>query len=353
MTKYKAGYNVSIESMSDNTSLHVTVSVIIPVYNAAEYLQRCLDSVYQQTTAVFEIIVVNDGSTDSSHAILQENATHHGNVRIIEQTNHGQGFARNRAVEQAKGDYILFLDADDWLAIQAIEQLVEIVAKNEYDVVHFGWEAGNTGTVAHKMRYLPRETFNTEALVGDACDELLRIPNYFSVNNLFRRKFLLANNVKFGEGYVYEDNEFMVLVANKAKTVRFLNAALYIINFHGSSSTRESFMGDKHCRDFISAVQKSFTLLHPRIQQSSAYLANYFLEKFVIYYQFRVPNRFRHKFRHEFVDVMSKQSVSNSGAKMSKFLSLCLRLNVFVRHRYNLFWFCLIYKTRVLTIIRR
>ncbi|HBC93037.1 MAG TPA: glycosyltransferase, partial [Pelotomaculum sp.] len=88
------------------------VSVIISVYNVEKYLEECLDSVTNQTLKDIEIICVNDGSTDSSGQILKDYASRDNRIRLIDQSNHGQSYARNRALEVALGDYIYFLDSD-------------------------------------------------------------------------------------------------------------------------------------------------------------------------------------------------------------------------------------------------
>jgi glycosyltransferase involved in cell wall biosynthesis len=338
--------------MTVTNSSRPKASVIIPVYNAENFLQRCLDSVWEQTLTDYEVIVVDDGSSDASLSILQKNAEQHSNLLIIKQANHGQGYARNRALERAKGHYVLFLDADDWLDKSALLTLTGSTDDDAVDVVHGGWKAGNSGAIAHKQNYLPQEIFSSDQLAGEECDEFLRLPNYFSIGNLFRRKFLINQHIKFGEGYFYEDNEFMVAVANRAQSIRFINQELYIINFHGASSTRGNFTTNRHSQDFIRAIAQSYISLQPRLKQSSTYLANYFLEKFVIYYQYRVPNRYKRSFRREFIDIMSKQTIPKEVVSVSKFLRLCVRLDVFSHRRYILFWICLIYKTHILPLLK-
>lgn len=330
-----------------------SISVILPVYNAAAYLQRAFDSLIEQQITELEVVAVNDGSTDDSLAILRHLAAEH-KVVIIDQSNQGQGYARNRAIERATGDYILFLDADDWLEPTALPSLLAATGHNDVDVVHCGWRAGNTGHAAHRPSYRPSEIFAAAELRGSACDEFLRLPNYFSVNNLYRRNFLLEQQIRFGEGYIYEDNEFMVAVANRAQLIRFVDESLYVINFHGESSTRGAFTTDKHYRDFMVAIRQSFAILHPRLPQSLAYLASYFLEKFIIYYQRRVPQQYKRAYARDFVDSMSGQEIiSVSGTSVSKFLRLCLRLRIFKNRRYGLFAVCIFYKTRLLPLIKR
>ena len=113
------------------------VSVIIPVYNVEAYLRPCLDSITGQTLRDIEIICVNDGSTDSSLAILQEYAARDSRMQVRDQTNTGQGTARNRAIEQAKGEYVYFMDSDDILELEALEKLWQQCREQDLDTLFF------------------------------------------------------------------------------------------------------------------------------------------------------------------------------------------------------------------------
>ncbi|HJH49587.1 glycosyltransferase family 2 protein, partial [Merdimonas faecis] len=94
---------------------NLIISIIIPVYNTGNYLQECIDSVRQQSYKSLELIFINDGSTDNSSAILDKAAESDPRIKVIEQENSGLSAARNRGMREASGDYIMFLDSDDWL----------------------------------------------------------------------------------------------------------------------------------------------------------------------------------------------------------------------------------------------
>ena len=113
------------------------VSVIIPVYNVEKYLRKCLESVVNQTLKDIEIICVNDGSTDSSALILDEYARNDNRIKVYTQENQGQGAARNMALELAQGDYIAFVDSDDWLEVSALEELYKFITEKGAEAVVF------------------------------------------------------------------------------------------------------------------------------------------------------------------------------------------------------------------------
>ena len=115
------------------------LSVIIPMYNAEKYIKRCIESVYRQDLDInnFELLVVNDGSTDNSLEIVKDYFTSYKNIRFFSQKNSGQGAARNLGIKHATGEYILFLDSDDFLLPQSINKILGIVKHVSCDVINF------------------------------------------------------------------------------------------------------------------------------------------------------------------------------------------------------------------------
>lgn len=112
----------------------ITLSVIVPVYNAEKYLAQCLDSIVNQD-GKFEIIAINDGSTDKSLNILQQYAKKYSNIKVITQKNQGVSASRNRGISEAQGDYIIFVDSDDWLEEDAFEQILKQLKKDSPDIL--------------------------------------------------------------------------------------------------------------------------------------------------------------------------------------------------------------------------
>ena len=109
----------------------IKVSVIVPVYNVEEYLEKCLESLVNQTLKDIEIIVVNDGSPDNSQKIIDRYKEKYHNIISIEDINHGQGYARNKGISLAKGKYIMFLDSDDTVELTILEKMYNIIEKQQ------------------------------------------------------------------------------------------------------------------------------------------------------------------------------------------------------------------------------
>ena len=111
------------------------VSVIVPVYNAEKYLNRCIDSLTNQTLEDIEMIFVNDGSTDNSINILKSYKEQDKRIVIIDKANEGVSEARNQGISKAKGDYIFFVDSDDWIDLNTLENMYETAIKDDIDIV--------------------------------------------------------------------------------------------------------------------------------------------------------------------------------------------------------------------------
>jgi len=135
------------------------ISVIIPIYNSEKYLKKCLDSVIKQTLKDIEIICIDDGSTDNSKEILREYAKKDKRIVILEQKNKYAGIARNNGIKIAKGEYIHFLDSDDWLRSKnAYKYLYKQMVKKNVDVIFFQFAKVdmNTGEVRENARVLEK-----------------------------------------------------------------------------------------------------------------------------------------------------------------------------------------------------
>ena len=113
------------------------ISIISPVYNMEKYLEDCIKSILSQDYADFEVLVVNDGSSDSTLEILRKYEQQDSRIRVFDKINEGQGVARNYALQFAKGDYVLYLDPDDWLEEGALRKIYNKFKEDNYDVIFF------------------------------------------------------------------------------------------------------------------------------------------------------------------------------------------------------------------------
>ena len=198
------------------------ISVIIPVYNVETWLPRCLDSVINQSFQDIEILCVNDGSTDRSAEILCEYAAKDRRIIVLEQENSGAGAARNRGVSEARGEFISFVDGDDWLHPDAYARLMRVVTEG-MDAVCFGTtELRDDREVDSGYFRLP---FEGPKRMTD--DELFHLSRTVW-NKLFRRDIVSADNILFPERCSFDDNAFTLNYFIRHRNVFFLPDKLYV-----------------------------------------------------------------------------------------------------------------------------
>lgn len=216
------------------------ISVIIPVYNAAGFLPRCLDSILQQELQDIEIICINDGSTDASEQVISEYAGRDDRIKLISQPNKGAAAARNAGIKTAKGKYIAFIDADDFFSPGLFKLFTEKNAQNDVDIFMFN------GTITDhnqqtKQYFYSNAIFKPEVSENDAVD-YSHFANFFYgnqsiCNKIYRTDFLRENNILLNEGTIFEDTLFYFVTVINAKKIKFTYTPYYNYIFNGQSVT--------------------------------------------------------------------------------------------------------------------
>lgn len=201
------------------------ISVIIPVYNTALYLRKCLDSIFSQTIDDFEVICVNDGSVDNSLEILEEYKDKYRNVIIINQANKGVAKARNRALKIAKGKYVYFIDSDDWLYDNfVLEKLYNAAENNNVLIAGGGFYECNDKYIKSSWNDInSKYTFKKNGIINYEDYQF----DYGWVRFIYNREFLIKNNLFIPERLFFEDPVFFVRVMSKAKQFYAINEPVY------------------------------------------------------------------------------------------------------------------------------
>lgn len=209
------------------------VSIIIPVYNTESYIRETLMSACNQTLKDIEIICVNDGSTDKSEEIINEIAEKDKRIKIIEELNSGQSVARNTGIVNAKGKYIYFLDSDDLIELNMLENCYELAEKGNYDFVTFDSDIYNPNKipVGNSLRY-DRSHCLFEKICYKGIDsfnlQLAKTAYTPSVPLLFIRKsYLIETKLSFKAGIIHEDQLFTALLYLKAIRTTYLPKKLF------------------------------------------------------------------------------------------------------------------------------
>ena len=182
------------------------ISIIVPVYNVEQYVQQCLESILNQKSSSLEVelIIVNDGSTDNSASIARRCVEGLQYVKIIDQHNQGLSMARNNGLQIATGDYVWFVDSDDWIAHDAINAVEKIVCSNELDSIII-----SSLTVQNNTSFIKKEYQQAAEKYYTGKDVLAQeiVPTGVPYS-IYSRKFLMDNDLKMKAGIVNEDCEF-------------------------------------------------------------------------------------------------------------------------------------------------
>lgn len=225
----------------------IKVSVIVPCYNVEKYLRVCLDSLINQTLRDIEIICINDGSTDSTFQILQEYAASDTRIKIIDKGNAGPSAARNIGLTLAQGEFVTYVDSDDWIDLNFYEELYNAAKKYDAEIA-----VGSIYRPDDKDYFLKIRSYKTATKTKDKY-KLACVPrrNYV-VNKIYNRESLLNSGLLFNEGVYFED------IYWTPKVLHFLGKMVLVpdVAYYYRSNPNSIVMqkGDKYRKDRLSAL---------------------------------------------------------------------------------------------------
>ena len=254
----------------------IKISVIVPVFNAQNTIRRCLDSLINQTLSEIEVICVNDGSTDNSLKILQEYENKDARIKILNQDKLGVATARNNALSLAKGEFIGFLDSDDWITLNFYENLYKIAIQNNADIA-----VSNIFKYYSESKIEPLLNFNEVKLYEQTSEklEIAQVPKYNYIwNKIYRRTKLLENNITFPISNMFEDAVFTLEAITLFEKMVTVPQGIYYYFENNNSLTKSSknlrkdfLISCKEVRAFIEKHNLSwkFLNLYPYYQKDS------------------------------------------------------------------------------------
>jgi glycosyltransferase involved in cell wall biosynthesis len=198
----------------------LTTSVIVPVYNVEPYLRESLDSLIAQTVQNFEVILVNDGSTDASPRICEEYCRKFPEkFHLYSEENRGLSAARNLGIDRARGEFVCFVDSDDWVSPDFLERLQNAALEERADVVVCGYRA-------HYANNTVEDFSGVDSFGGDIRRRIL-LGQTFACNKMFRRELFDDAETRFPEGICYEDLGLIPLLVARARKLAVIEAPLY------------------------------------------------------------------------------------------------------------------------------
>ena len=260
--------------------MSLLVSVIIPVYNVEKYLNECVDSVINQIYSNLEIILIDDGSYDKSGEICDYYASIDSRIIVVHKENGGLSEARNTGLMKSNGDYIYFLDSDDYIDHKTIYELINIAVKNNSDIVFFDAESflDNGTSVSKIMEYNRKCDYGTSSgpemiyKLYSAGDFYTAIPLMF-----YKKSFLDDNMMEFYHGILHEDNLFSVQAFINANVVTHLNKNLYRRRMRDESIMTMPFSA-RNFSGYLTCIRE-LSVLYKTLSENSP--EKNFLSKFI------------------------------------------------------------------------
>lgn len=211
------------------------ISVIVPVYNVESYVAKCIESIQNQSYQHLEIILVDDGSTDDSGDICDQYAAYDDRIKVIHQENGGLSAARNTGIEAANGDYIGFVDSDDYIGLTVYEDMLHLLKENNLDIIEFTAFRDKNGTIIEGCNDGKLEIFDK--------DDALRLAMHdcfvAAWSKLYKRSVI--GDVRFPIGRKFEDTATSYLYVANSKRVGHINRCYYYYRLNPNSITQTSF----------------------------------------------------------------------------------------------------------------
>ena len=290
--------------MCDAVEDYGLISVIIPVYNSEKYLSKCVESVLAQTYLNYEIILINDGSADSSAQMCDTYAEQNKNIRAFHKSNGGASSARNVGINKAKGRYIFFLDSDDWLEPTAFEKMITVAKKENADLVFCEAQAiDDEGKIEYTDNYSYKEQYPTDDSFSTMMKMMERKEFHVVIwMLLLDREIFTKNSLLFEEGIKYED--------------MILSYQLYCLS-HRSAHVREKLYNRRYRansvmtsakteKNYVSAATvyrevSKFRLTLPKEKQSSKHVIRCAFNVLIIYRQMSSDIRKKYKSDYEVI----------------------------------------------------
>ncbi|MCM1224419.1 MAG: glycosyltransferase [Lachnospiraceae bacterium] len=245
----------------------IRLSIVVPVYNVERWLGRCLESLYRQGLSEmdFEVVVVNDGTTDNSMAVAEGFRTRHGNLRIINRENGGLSAARNTGLEAAKGKYVWFVDSDDFIEPDSIKPILEYAEANDMDIMCFYFQLAYEDGTKKMHDYKPHNAdiiYNGEDFVTKT--GFVQSP----WAAIYKKSFLEDNNLRYMEGILHEDHEFSPRAQFLAQRIAHTDKIVYNY-FQRAGSIMKSSRSEIRVKSFLAICDSLYDFKHKHVPAAS------------------------------------------------------------------------------------
>lgn len=296
------------------------VSIVVPIYNVEQYLEKCVESICRQTYENLEIILVNDGSPDHCGQMCEEYAKKDNRIKVIHKKNGGLSDARNSGVKLATGKYLLFVDSDDYIAKDLVEKTAAIAEKNNCDMVLYDYYYVEPDNVEIRSTIVP-----ANKVISLEQEHTLLLAATSACAKLFNREFYVKANCPFPQGIYFEDLATTSIFFMRAKRVFYLKEPLYYyINRENSIMTGKNFEKSSHDKlvaleHILSAYKKEGKYEEYRQELEYLVFANEYFEPSKVLALAGEDGEYLEKYRkymyETFPDIHNNKYVKNMGKK--------------------------------------
>lgn len=284
----------------ESTNLQPLVSVIVPVYNVEKYLPCCLDSIIGQSYPNLEIILINDGSTDGSWEVCRQYADNDLRIRIFTQENQGQSAARNVGLDNAEGQYIVFVDSDDYISCRFVELLLDGLIKNDVLICQCGCCIVNDEGEGMDIGSLPgnRGYFYKKMSRNDVFDTMeTEIGAFFgsSCGKIFARE--IFKGLRYPVGKVFEDAALFHSIYARIEEVCYIDLKLYAYRQNMDSTTRKN--GEIYlCVDYVEALLNRLSFFQQYgVDRYVDVTGKEILRAYTCFSEYPAPKELRHRMK--------------------------------------------------------
>lgn len=235
-------------------------SVIVPIYNVEEYLERCIGSVLEQTFNDYELLLVNDGSPDNSAEICRKYLKN-GKVKYFEKENGGLGDARNYGIERAKGEYLVFIDSDDYVEKELLESVNNIIDKYKSDIVIFDYMLVD---MQDELMYVERQKLEANTVLNVKSNKELLLLEPAAWNKVYKRQLFIENDFRYPSRVWYEDLRTTAKVLSSAERIVYIDKAFYhYFQRPGSIMNNKNLKRNLEIIDAVEDIRQYFNFRFP------------------------------------------------------------------------------------------
>ncbi len=284
------------------------ISIIIPTYNNGNFIERCLDSLLNQTYTNLEIIVVNDGSKDETDRIIKEKYLNLSNIKYFNNENYGVSYSRNFGMTHSSGEYVMFIDGDDWIESEYIENCYSFLLQNELDIVRTGYKIYDENGYRKMCRF--NESINL--LSKDDLQETLLYTTFFNSSCMQLIKKSVIKNIQFRDDLICgEDLLFSLKIMNNTSKIGYLSNHYYCYyaNNESVTKTKNPTISLEKCRNIITVINYfyKYDFSKKKVAAKMYYEIEHYLRRFI-----QESNYSNHYYKKIITEILESQELLQS-----------------------------------------